>query len=121
MKKLLTTLMLIAAVTCLSVFALADKPDNPNGAPKTADRVIFLTDHNGDGFFERSPALVADDTNATARISPGAQPFGQPVNLWVYPSEESILAGGPDQPFLVRRVLRGRFINHYEALITTNH
>jgi len=119
MKKLLVLALVFIVALC--VFALADKPDKAEGTPKLGDRVVFFTDVNNDGFFEKNIALVADDTNATARITPEAPPFGQPINLWVFPSEEAVLAGGASQPYFVRRATRGRFVGEYEALVTSNH
>lgn len=119
MKRFIALALVL--IVALGVFALADKPDRAEGTPKLGDRVVYFTDVDNDGFFEKNIALVADDTNATARISPDAPPFGQVINLWVFPSEEAVLAGGTSQVYFIRRVTRGRFVGEYEALVTSNH
>lgn len=94
---------------CKTAFDCAD------GVVKVGDRVIYFTDDDADGFFEKNPAIVADDINSTAKIN-GSITHGNLVNLWVFPSASTSRAS----PFLIRNAKRGRSIGQYEALANSN-
>jgi hypothetical protein len=111
-------IMLVAVTLAITAAtALGHKPDKAEGVVRTGDRVIYFTDANADGFFERNVALVADDVNAVGRLNGTGVQFGNRVNLWVFPSEESGIA----EPYFVDDAERGRSIGEYEALVTSNH
>lgn len=101
--------------------AFADKPDKPDGNVKVGDRVIFFTDSDGDGFFERNVALVADDVSTVGRLNGTGVVFGNRVNLWVLPSEDATKGLPSRMPLFVPDVERGRSVNEYEVLATSNH
>lgn len=90
--------------------------DCPDGIVKVGDRVIFVTDYNNDGFFEKNVAFVADDVNATAAINGTPLQVGNLVNLWVFPSAST----GFTAPYRVYSVKRGRRVGEYEALVNAN-
>ncbi len=123
MKRLLAISIIVIAL--LSIASLADKPDRSEGAPNVGDRVIYFSDFNGDGFFERNVGVVADDVPTTARLNGQPVTPGQKVNLWVFPSastpqgDNSIVL--QPAPYLLYNVPRGRFAGHYESLQTSNH
>lgn len=129
--KFIISAIILAAIAFLFVVSAQDRPtpgarpvdnscktdfDCSDGVVKVGDRVIYFTDDNADGFFEKNPALVADDINSTAAIN-GSLTHGNLVNLWVFPSASTSRAS----PFLVRNAKRGRIIGQYEALANANH
>lgn len=91
--------------------------DCPEGVAKIGDRVIFVTDDDGDGFFEKNVAIVTDNILATAAANGTELEVGNLVNLWVFPSALS----SKTQPYTVRSAKRGRSLGQYEALANSNH
>lgn len=101
-----------------SVKSVCEFPfDCPDGVVKLGDRVIYFTDDNGDGFFEKNLAFVTDDINAVSRITNEPISFGNRINLFVVPSGETSRAS----PYVVRSATRGRRLGQYEALANANH
>lgn len=117
-----TMAAVLAVIFIGMVIALAvDKPDKPAGIVKIGDRVIYFTDNDRDGFFEKNVALVADDVNTVGRLNGTGVVFGNRVNLWVFPSEDATKGAQGRAPFFVQDVERGRSVGEYEALQTSNN
>jgi hypothetical protein len=121
MKRLLPAILIVLIV--LTLASAFDQPDNSKGMPKIGDQVVFYTDHDFDGLYEKSPGIVVDDPSAYARLTnEGIVQPGHVVNLYVVPSQEAMRAAGEDLiPFYSFGAHRGRHIGGYESLSASNH
>lgn len=130
-KIIIVAICLLFACLSLAVVAQDERfpgtrpPDKTNcstefdcseGIVKLGDRVIYFTDDNRDGLFEKNLAFVIDDVNATAVINGTSLQVGNLVNLKVEPSASA----SQTQSYRVFSVKRGRSIGQYEALTTSN-
>jgi hypothetical protein len=104
-----------AKSNCVTAF------DCQEGISKVGDRVIYFTDADADGFFEKNVALVADDVNAVGRLNGTGVEVGHKVNLWVFPAEDATKGHGIRNPYFVENATRGRSLGEYEALANANN
>lgn len=109
--------VILLFIACALVFiARADEINEANGVVNVGDIVIYLTDDDNDGLFEKNPAIVIDDTRAAAALFNQPVEAGQRVNLRIFANGKSRV-----RDFEVFLVKRGRALGQYEFLKTSNH
>ena len=77
--------------------------------------MIYFSDDDGDGQFEKNAAIVIDDPRAAAAVFNQPVQAGQRVNLRVFANGKSRV-----RDYEVFLVKRGRALGQYEALVTSN-
>ena len=110
-------LIVVAVAFGISFLVRADDINDPNGIVRIGDDLIYFTDDDLDGRFEKNWAKVGDDVNATAELNGTAIMPGHLVNIWVFPNGKSRIS----TPYFIRNVKRGRALNQYVPLSTANH